>query len=61
MKSSPSIWRYVVSGVKSTMKISSICVAFLENMNFKTSKIRMQSYCFCIRAQCQADLRAIVQ
>ena len=34
MKSSPSIWRYVVS-VKSTMKILSIFVAFLENMNFK--------------------------
>ena len=34
MKSSPSIWRYVVS-VKSMVKISSIFVAFLENMNFK--------------------------
>ena len=33
-KSSTSIWRYVVS-VKSTVKISSIFVAFLENMNFK--------------------------
>ena len=33
MKSSPSIWQYVVS-VKSTVKISSIFVAFLENMNF---------------------------
>ena len=33
MKSSPSIWRYVVN-VKSTGKISSIFVAFLENMNF---------------------------
>ena len=33
MKSSPSIWHYVVS-VKSTVKISSIFVAFLENMNF---------------------------
>ena len=33
-KSSPSIWH----NVKSTVKISSICVAFLENMNFKTSK-----------------------
>ena len=32
-KSSPSIWHYVVS-VKSTVKISSIFVAFLENMNF---------------------------
>ena len=33
MKSSPSIWRYVVS-VKSMVKILSIFVAFLENMNF---------------------------
>ena len=32
-KSSPSIWQYVLT-VKSTMKISSIFVAFLENMNF---------------------------
>ena len=34
MKSSPSIWHYVVS-VKSTVKTSSIFVAFLENTNFK--------------------------
>ena len=33
MKSSPLIWHYVVS-VKSTVKISSIFVAFLENTNF---------------------------
>ena len=32
-KSSRSIWRYVVS-VKSTVKISSILVAYLEKMNF---------------------------
>ena len=32
MKSSPSIWHYVVD-VKLTVKISSISVAFLENMN----------------------------
>ena len=31
-----SIWHYVAS-VKSTVKISSILVAFLENMNFKRS------------------------
>ena len=37
MKSSPLIWRYVVN-VKSTVKSSSIFVAFLENMNFKFSK-----------------------
>ena len=33
MKSLPSIWRYVVN-VKSTVKILSIFVAFLENINF---------------------------
>ena len=33
MKSSPSIWHYVVI-VKSTVKIPSIFVALLENMNF---------------------------
>ena len=34
MKSSPLVWHYVVN-VKSTVKISAIFVAFLENMNFK--------------------------
>ena len=34
MKSSPSIWRYVVS-VKSMVKILLIFLAFFENMNFK--------------------------
>ena len=34
MKSSASIWRYVANA-KSTVKILSISVAFLENMNFK--------------------------
>ena len=33
MKSSPSIWHYVVS-VKWMVKISSIFVVFLENTNF---------------------------
>ena len=33
MKSSTSIWRYVVN-FKSTVKILSIFVAFLENVNF---------------------------
>ena len=33
-KSSPSIW-HLLHNVKSTVKISSIFVAFLENMNFK--------------------------
>ena len=35
-KSSPSIWHYIVS-VKSTVKILSIFVAFLENTNFMRS------------------------
>ena len=38
MKSSLSIWQYVVS-VESTVKISSIFVAFLENMNFTKSSL----------------------
>ena len=33
MKSSPSIW-HLLHNVKSTVKISSIFVAFFENMNF---------------------------
>jgi hypothetical protein len=33
MKSSQMIWHHVVN-VKYTVKILSICVAFLENMNF---------------------------
>ena len=37
MKSSSSIWLYVVS-VKLKVKILSIFVAFLENMNFKLKK-----------------------
>ena len=36
MKSSQLIWRLLHS-VKLTVKISSIFVAFLENMNFKKS------------------------
>ena len=36
MKSSLSIWRYILS-VKYTMKFSSIFVAFLENMTFTIS------------------------
>ena len=50
MKSSPSIWRYVVN-VKSTVKILPIFVAFLENMNFKhilfwgkASKQKLEKY-----------------
>ena len=39
MKSSPLIWRYVVN-VKSSGKILSIFVAFLENMNFTENVIR---------------------
>jgi len=42
MKPSPQIWHYVVD-IKSTMKILSIVVAFLENMKFK----RKISNVFC--------------
>ena len=36
-KSSPSIW-HLLHNIKSTVKISSIFVAFLENMNFKGAR-----------------------
>ena len=39
-KSSPSIWHYVLS-VKSTVKISSIFVAFLENTNFMNLQVEI--------------------
>ena len=39
MKSLLSIWHYVVS-VKSTVKILSFVVAFLENMNFNQKWIQ---------------------
>ena len=39
MRSSPSTWRYVVN-IKSTVKILSISMVFLENMNFKNSRKR---------------------
>ena len=42
MKSSLSIWHYVVS-VKSTVKILSIFVAFLENTNFNIPKSKWRS------------------
>ena len=42
MKSSPSIWRYVVN-VKSTVKILSIFVAFLENVNFMCKRKRVNA------------------
>ena len=36
MKSLPLIWHQIIfKNIKSTVKISSILVAFLENMNFK--------------------------
>ena len=43
MKSSLSIWRYVVNVIV-MVKISSIFVAFLENMNFRTAK---RIFCSC--------------
>ena len=36
-KSSPSIW-HLLHNVKSTVKISSIFAAFLENMNFTNNR-----------------------
>ena len=39
MKSSSSVWHYVVN-VKSMVKISSIFVAFLENMNFPIQNLQ---------------------
>ena len=36
MKSLPLIW-HLIHNVKSTVKISSIFVAFLENMNFNSA------------------------
>ena len=43
MKSSPSIWR-LLHNVKSTVKITSIFVAFLENMNFKGDSVEERLY-----------------
>ena len=43
MKSSLSIWRYVVS-VKSKVKISSIFVAFLEKTNFTCDSLENKQY-----------------
>ena len=40
MKSSLSIWHYVVN-VESMVKISSIFVAFLENMNFMINTVKL--------------------
>ena len=42
MKSSPSIWNYVVS-VNLTVKISSIFVAFLENTDFNSPAVQFNT------------------
>ena len=42
MKSSPSIW-HLLHNVKSTVKISSNFVAFLENINFKRLSVPKKS------------------
>ena len=42
MKSSPSIWPYEVND-KSTVKILSIFVAFLENVNFMCKRKRVNA------------------
>ena len=44
MKSSPSIWHLLLHIVKSTVKISSIFVAFLENMNFTSRILEINQY-----------------
>ena len=55
-KSSRSIWHYVVS-VKTTVKISSIFVAFLENTNFiKKILALVHTYC-CINLQYVSCIR----
>ena len=41
MKSSPSIW-HLLHNVKSTVKISSNFVAFLENINFMWKNVTFQ-------------------
>ena len=43
MKSSPSIW-HLLHIVKSTVKISSIFVAFSENMNFTTTGLYLNDF-----------------
>ena len=58
MKSSPWIWRSVVN-VKSTVKISSIFVAFLENMNFKNEWPQTDSHLYQIML-CQRFQDAMV-
>ena len=42
MKSSPSIW-HLLHNVKSMVKISSIFVAFLENMSFNNKNLILDS------------------
>ena len=42
-KSAPLIWHYVYM-LNSTVKISSVCVAFLENMNFNKSDEKINSF-----------------
>ena len=44
-KSSPSIW-HLLHHVKLTVKISSICVAFLEKMNFTQQALMNDFYYF---------------
>ena len=47
MKSSPSIWRYVVN-IKSTVKISSIFMAILENMTLNVFCHQFSSLWSCL-------------
>ena len=53
--SSPSIWHYVVS-IKSTVKISSIFLAFLENTNFTRTCLAVTKVVLCSKfASCLFD------
>ena len=54
MKSSPSIWHYVVS-VKYTVKILSIFVTFLENTNFKIAMNFWEKYAISFLGQCNSS------
>ena len=56
MKSSPTIWHYVVS-VKSTVQISSIFMAFLENTNFILVMFKSVGYIPGFYRQAWADWR----
>ena len=45
MKFSPSIWRYVVN-IKLAVKISSILMAFLKDINFTVTFHKILEWCY---------------